>query len=169
MNDITFIYEDEVANYDKKKVLKIYEAFNVIDDKKPNYTMTILRSIYVKMGRKYLVYDEPYNISALSFNNIYKKLLNVYQKLNINDSKINDYLTSLSIQNVFYKGYQSNREKLSLEDISNLFDNEDNEMYNDLDDYYDIVSRIYDIKKFIPAWNSLGYVYSNDKKRIRKR
>ena len=169
MSNMKFIYEDEVANYDKKKVLKIFETFNIIDDTESLDVMTILRSIYVKTGRKYLVYDEAYNISKEWFYNIYNKLHTVYRKLNINDNRFDDYLTSLSIQNVFYKGYKSKRDELSEEDINNLFDNEDVGKYTDLEDYYDQSKEIYELKKFIPAWNTLGYIYNNEKKRIRKR
>ena len=67
------------------------------------------------------------------------------------------------------KGYESKRDELSKEDINNLFDNEDVGLFTDLEDYCEQAKEIYELDKFISGWNTLGYIYNREKKRIRKR
>lgn len=168
MSSLCIINENDINKYDKKNIIKVMETFSMLNGYYSSIDkLEILRSLYVKMGNVYKIYNCKKEISKEGYMNNLKLLNLAYDNSKMSDEDFRQYLKPMAMSKTYYDENKELKDELSAKDIYFLFGQKVSK-YNSLDDYYKSIAYTYGAN-VIPAWTTLGYVVSNKHVKTLKR
>ena len=168
MKNLEILKEDEINNYNEDDILKVYETYSILNGLYSNNDkIEILRSLYVKVGNSYKIYNSKHEISKENYKVINNILNTAYENSNMKDEIFKQYLKPLAIQKAFYDENTDLNDGLSAEVLYYLFGYKVKK-YNSLDDYYKDMAYKYGTN-IVPGWTTLGYAIESKKVKVKRR